>query len=367
MPLIIIGAVAVLLILLQNYAYKRLWKKGLDFSVNFSAKEAFEGDSLFLVETLTNKKSLPLPWVYARMQAPRHLEFTGPDTEAKDGILSSLYSIMFYTATRRKKAFVCKKRGVYKVHGLYISVSNLLHTEQFSKELSLKNELLVFPKILDDFGEITLLYRHLDSAVVTNRVINPDPFEFKGIRDYLPGDALKFVNFRASAISQKLMVNIHAPTCAQRIILVLNADPCENQPYTDAHEQAIRLCATLAEHYIGMEIGVGFSTNARDSSHGKPISLSVGTSSGHLYKIFECLARVSLSFKCPPMTEYINQLTDKEQMYVFISSHHDEAFLNAFEELQERSVATFLIVPTFKRMNINVAESQNITLWDSGV
>ena len=369
MPLLILGVVAVLLVLLQNYAYKRLWEKGLNYNIRFSAQEAFEGDTLHLREELTNKKFLPLPWVYVKMQTPVNLSFE--DSEGRqvttNGMLGSLYSIMMYTATRRKKAVVCKKRGVYNIHNMSISVSNLLHTQQFSKNLRIKNELLVFPKILDDFGEISLLYRHLDSAVLTNRIINPDPFEFKGIRDYLPGDALKSVNFRASAISQKLMVNIHAPTCAQRLILVLNVDPLEDQPHTELYEQCIRLCATLAEHYIGMEVSVGFSTNGKDGGTAESINLPVGTSGGHLYKILECLARMSLSFKVPPMADYMRGLTDREQMYVFISPHHGEEFMDEFNQLEERGVAGFLVVPTFRGMDISVGQSQRVAFWDSGL
>jgi len=367
MPLLILGAVVVLLVVLETYAYKRLWNKGLSYSIEFSAKEAFEGDALYLREMLSNKKTLPLPWVYAKMRTPSNLSFVDANGQqiTRDDNLGSLYSIMFFTATRRKTKVICSKRGVYNIRKINLSVSNLLHTQRFSKDLVTSNELLVFPKILEDFGDINLLYRHMDSVVLTNRIINPDPFEFRGIRDYQPSDPLKNVNFRASAVSQKLMVNIHEPTCAQRMVLVLNLDEYAPQPDLELYEQSIRLCATLADHYIGMEVGVGFSTNGKDSATAQSMSLPVGTSSGHLYNVLECLARIGLGFKCPPMADYISQLTDREQMYVFVSPHHGEDFMDAFRELEERGVAAFLIVPTFWGMNVDIAESRNVALWDA--
>jgi len=365
MPLVLLGGVVILLILLESYAYKRLWDKGLDYGVRFSAKEAFEGDALYLHEELVNKKTLPLPWVYARLRTPANLSVIDAQGRplTKDDNLGSLYSIMSFTTTRRKTKVICNKRGIYNIRNIHLSVSNLLHTRRFSKELKAKNELLVFPKILEDFGDISLLYRHMDSVVLTNRIINPDPFEFKGIRDYQAGDPLKHVNFRASAISQKLMVNIHEPTCAMRMVMVLNLEEHSQNPAPELYEQSIRLCATLAEHYIGMEVGVGFTTNGKDSRTAQNISLPIGSSSGHLYKIFECLARIGLGFKSPPMAEYVSQLTDREQMYVFISPYCGEDFIDAFNELEGRGVAGFLVVPMFE--DANISETKNIALWDA--
>jgi len=360
MPLIILFLVVILLIAFQEYAYRRLWNKGLRYSIRFSAKEAFEGDTLQLLEELENNKALPLPWIYVQMQISKNLVFD------EDAAAGSLYSVMMHKATRRKKKFLCQKRGVYQISNVSLSVSNLLHTRHYKKFVPNKNELLVFPKLLDSFGEINLLYRHLDSTVLTNRIINPDPFEFKGIRDYQPGDALKAVNFRASAISQKLMVNIHAPTCAQKLTLVVNVDPHTGQS-AELYEHAISLCATLAQHYIGMEISVGFFTNGKDGGTAECIDLATGSSGGHLYHIFECLARMSLNFKYRPMAEFMETFNDKEQMYVIISPNHDETFMTAFHDLERRGVSAFLIVPTFKGMDVDVRKSEKIALWDSGL
>jgi len=365
MPLLVVGGVVIILVFLENYVYKRLWNKGLGYNIRFSASEVFEGDALYMLEELSNKKFLPLPWVYVRMRTHFNLSPVDSNGEpiSQDDNFGSLFSIMSFTATRRKTKLIGKKRGVYTIRNVNLSVGNLLHTQRYKKDMRLSNELLVFPKILRDLDEISLLYMQMDSVVLTNRIINPDPFEFKGIRDYQPGDPLKTINFRASAISQKLMVNIHAPTCAQRMMLVLNLDEYTPIPDDELYEQSIRLCATLAEHYIGKDVSVGFSTNGKNGNNAQAIDLPMGNSGGHLHRLFECLTRIALSFKPQPMIEYLSQLTDREQMYVFISPYHGEDFLDAFDELKERGVAAFLIVPTFK--NVKVEAGQNVAIWDA--
>ncbi|MCL2839418.1 MAG: DUF58 domain-containing protein [Defluviitaleaceae bacterium] len=361
MPLIILGIVVVLFIFFHNYVYKRLWDKGLKYRVYFSTNEAFEGEILYLHEELINSKILPLPWVYVSMYVPQNLVLENDSN-------NSLYSIMMNTSIKRKKVFTCKQRGVYRISNIQLTVSNLLHTAYFGKGMRHKNELLIFPKILSHFETVDLLLKQLDSVVLTNKIANPDPFEFKGIRDYQVGDALKAINFRASAISQKLMVNIHAPTCAQKLVLVLNVEDFGENAITSValHEQSIRLCATLAQHYIEMDTNVGFVTNGKDSYTTESIDLSSGASIGHLYSIFECLARMSLNFKIQPMAEYMQNITDKEQMYVFISPNHDEHFMMAFNALASQGIAAFLVIPAFDDMETKVEDTHKIALWNAG-
>jgi uncharacterized protein (DUF58 family) len=217
---------------------------------------------------------------------------------------------------------------------------------------------------LEGFDELSVVYKHLETAVLSNRLINPDPFEFKGLRDYQYTDPLKHVNFKASAITQKLMVNVHAPTAAQRMVLVLNLESCG--PFTDPeiYEQSIRLTATLAERYISRGVSVGFTTNGRDSVTSAEINLAGGSSVGHLYRIFECLARVSASYKCSDMGEYLTRLTDREQVYVVVSPYHGSDLTEPFKDLKERGVSGFLIIPAFKKAEIFAKESHNIFVWN---
>ena len=361
MPLIIISIGIVLVVLLQNYCYKRLWDKSLSYDVEFSATDMFEGDKLHLTERLVNRKFLPLPWVFIKIPVSPHFVFP-EETGATPGIFNSLFSIMMYRAIRRKTLMVCHKRGVYSLRSGSITAGNIMHTQQFTKEMHFNRELLVFPKPLYNFMDMSAIFKQLDSAILTNRLINPDPFEFKGIRDYQPTDALKSVNFKASAVAQKLMVNIRAPMADVRMNLVLNLTDCGREAPTEVYEQAIRLCAALAEHYTEKKAAISFITNGRDSQAGTNIQLASGTGGRHLYKIFECLARISTSYVREPMTGFVEELTDREQVYVFVSPYHGREFMEAFEALESRGVSAFMIVPVMSGMDVGVAESDRVAV-----
>jgi len=350
--LIILGGVLLGLLLLQGLLYRRLWDKGLNYTIRFSTKEAFEGDRVFLREELSNKKFLPLPWVFAKL--PLFSRFTFLDDEnmpVSDGARNSLFAIMGYTAMRRRKYFICNRRGVYNLHSASLIISNLLHTRDYTKEFRQKGELLVFPKLLENCPQINLLFKQLDAAILSNRIINPDPFEFRGLREYQPTDPLKAVNFRASAVAGQLMVNIHAPTAALRLVLVLNLEDMDAP--TELHEENIRLCATIATRLINLGAGVGLhmSCDGKQNAQAKIAKQfsyiqekpHVGTGAGQLYAIYERLARVNVGIKYAPMADWVNQLMDKELAFVFISSYQGADFLNAFHGLRERGVSAVLL------------------------
>ena len=364
MPLIVIGLVVLLLIHLQNYCYRRLWDKGLEFRVLFSQRDAFEGDELQIRMELTNKKFLPLPWVYVNAEMSKEFQHDGAANDEKDSFLKStglLASIMMFSMIRRRTYFTCKKRGVFRLHRAKISVSNLLHTEDFSKDVKLGGEVLVFPKTLDDAG-VDMVNKVVDSVIQSKALINPDPFEFKGIREYQPTDTLKSINFRATAISQKLMVNIHAPTTAYKLTIVLNVDGSVYSNW-ELHEQSIRLAATLAKYYIEAGASMSFITNGRDTASGEALSVRGGTSGAHMYSIYEALARIALRIRPRAMCEFVDEIRDREQVFLFISPYIGDDFMDSFYMLKERQVSAHLVIPYYRRPAVSLAA--NITIWDA--
>jgi len=344
MPVIFIGLFLLAILGLQALAYRRLWDRGLGFKVRFSAKEAYEGDILHLRQELSNKKYLPMPWVNTRVLLHSTLVCLDKEGNAVpfDGKGSGLYSLMSYTAIRKKQNFRCSKRGVYTISEGSLRASDLLYFQDFQKSVPLKDTLTVFPKTLENSPELDLIFKQLDSSIAVQKITNPDPFMFRGIREYQPTDPLKSINHKASAIAQSLMVNIHTPTVSQKMTLVLNLDSSGERISPEVYEDAIRLVATIAERYILQGASLSFVTNGRDCVTGLQLSVSGGTSDGHLYRINECLARVSLSYQVKPMAGLMAEMNDREEVYIFVSPYKGEDFTSALEEMRERGLLAIL-------------------------
>ena len=371
MIIIFMGLVVLGLIALQNYVYNRLWDRGLSLDIKFSSKEAFEGDSLFLQEELSNNKFLPLPWVFVKFNVSRNLVF---ENEQRKNISdahyqSDLFSIMMYQSIRRKMFFVCAKRGYYRLRNITITCSNLLYNRRFDKHVESFTELTVFPKLLDGYDDINLIYKNLDATMLSNSLINPDPFEFRGIREYQPTDPMRDINFKATAIAQQLMVNIHAPTSSKRLEIVLNLEYNRPYPEFELYEQAIRLAATITKKYIGKGVKLGLYTNGGDVVSIGNVTVAAGEGAGHMHKIFAALARIGLVFGAEHISPYLNNLQDdgESPVYLVISPYCEQDFLDAIEGMRKRGLSVFVVVPTQKGVDddIGIIETDWMRVWEA--
>ncbi|MCL2378441.1 MAG: DUF58 domain-containing protein [Defluviitaleaceae bacterium] len=384
MTIVFLALLILTLIALQNYVYRRFWDRGLNIDIKFSAKEAFEGDRLYLTEELTNNKLLPLPWLYLSFRMSNNLEFTdslvSSEAEAIGGTnqnkptintpynepsqnQNELFSVMMFQSINRRLSLVCKKRGVYRFERASLAASNLLHTKQFTKDVKAVNQLVVFPKLIDT-PEFDVIYKRMDASILSNQLINPDPFEFRGIREYQPTDPAHTVNFKATAIAQQLMVNIHAPISSKRLNIILNLEPYSAYPDHELYEEALRMAATIARHYVNENVSVAFTTNGRDIDTREEISLRVGSSTAHLYNIFETLARIDLILDVTPMAKHINNITDYETVYLIISPNHQDDLLESFKRLQSRGGTGFLIIPVFTGTILDYKDTGHISVWE---
>jgi len=372
MTIIFMGLFIVAIIALQNYLYRRYWDKGLSVNIKFSAKEAFEGDKLYLSEELTNRKFLPLPWLFLSFRMSGNLVFLdennpdmiSSDNEATDIVnQNELFSIMMYQRLRRQVAFICNKRGIYRFERVNLAAYNLMYTKQFTKDVNATNQLVVFPKIIET-PELEILYKKMDAELLSHQLINPDPFEFRGIREYQPTDPAHTVNFKATAVSQQLMVNIHAPISSKRLNILLNLEPYSTYPDYELYEHAIRLCASIAGHYIHDNVNVAFATNGRDIASREVISLRGGASTAHLYNIYEALARIDLTLSAAPFSINVDKIMDYEAVYLIISVYHQENLLDSFEGLRNRGGTAFMVIPVFDKADIKCKETEYVSVWE---
>jgi uncharacterized protein (DUF58 family) len=89
--------------------------------------------------------------------------------------------------------------------------------------------------------------------------VGPPSTDFSYIRAYLPGDPFKFINWKASARLNELMVNEYERERSRTIILVIDRGPnmLAGTNVENALEYAVPLAATLARSFIRSGASVG--------------------------------------------------------------------------------------------------------------
>lgn len=101
---------------LQVWLFARHAFTKLEYRCEFSSSEAHEGDSLYLVETVYNRKLLPVPWLKVDIHSSRWLDFAGTcSVVAQDSrrVTSSFILKGYQKVTRKWKLKCLKKRGFH--------------------------------------------------------------------------------------------------------------------------------------------------------------------------------------------------------------------------------------------------------------
>lgn len=367
MPIVVIIVTGAILYGLYDIVYGKLWSKGLEGKLSISTSTVFEGDEAVVTETVLNEKLMPLPWIWVKFQVDRSIMFE--DIEGKNitdnYYRNDLFYIMGNQKIRRNLKCICTKRGYYNIQSLDIIGCNMFFTNRMSVQYHSGEGITVYPRLIENI-DIDGIYSRITGEVRKRQFINPDPFEFAGIREYQPYDSFKSINFNASAKSDELMVNVNTPTMQREIWLVLNIESTDIRTDAELWEESIRLTATIATHYIEGGYAVGVVTNGIDIISKEEITVPMGMGESTLYRIYDAMARLDLKQNTEGMGSSLLQRISNNQgaMVVIISSYFEEDLMDKYNELEEKGYGRCLIVPVMyydiHRININ---AENSMIW----
>jgi uncharacterized protein (DUF58 family) len=125
-----------------------------------------------------------------------------------------------------------------------------------------------------------------------------DPTRVIGKRDYVAGDSLRRVDWKATAATRRLQVKLFEPSIALETTIFLNLNPAEYlvRYQHEATELGIVVAASLASWLARKKQPVGLMTNGLDPLSGgavvRPVPPRAGR--GQITRILETLARVKV-------------------------------------------------------------------------
>ncbi|MDR2933388.1 MAG: DUF58 domain-containing protein [Oscillospiraceae bacterium] len=388
MSIIAVAVAVVLLVWFQRALYRRFWSRKLDMTLSFSSGRAFEGETLTLDEALANSKPLPLPWVTSKFQLSRHIHFldesavnktadTGEHMETGNGNdtpreaqyqtpsvhnQNDLFSIGPYQRITRRHRIYCAKRGFYRIRNMDLVCSDILVLDRQVKRLDCGAELTVYPRLLD-FKATDILFRRVYGEIEIKRFTNPDPFAFRGIREYGSGDDFRSINFKATAKTGRLMVNMNNATASQTLMILLNVQPYGVWYDSDVLEEGIRIAASAADRFIAMGLPVGILSNGLDVSAETPVSVLPGGGSGHFYTILTQLARMAVSADCAAFSTTLKELRSQEYVYLLISTYAEDDLTSAFQNMLDAGLSAHWIIPVPPGAAAGVDATAHVTHW----
>lgn len=247
-----------LLVLLANLS-SRAWLAGLDCERSISAATLQQGEEAEIEVKITNAHGWPIPWIFFEDYHPKDFPRIGPNTRL--AILMPGRSVTL----RYRLGF--PRRGYHRIGPLLMESGDLFGLQKRFRTGERQDYVSVLPTVayIETFN---IASRRPQGPVrISNRVYE-DPTRISNIRQYVPGDPLNSIHWRATARTGTLQVKTHEPSSVLggTLILDLHEDSYKPGKKEERIELAITTTASIA--YLLQMSGeqVGMITNARDAA-----------------------------------------------------------------------------------------------------
>lgn len=326
------------------YALGSWWSRKALESVKFSRTfqdRVFPGEDVPVKLEFTNQSWLPVVWMQLSDSIPVDLAqgntFRQIAHIAPKG--TAVFEYMLYA----------RKRGYYQVGPLRVQSGDVLGlVDDLSRE-GPGGDLIVYPRVVP-FTKVRLPSRSPLGNLRHTQPIFEDPTRVIGKRDYVAGDSLRRVDWKATAATRRLQVKLFEPSIALEtaIFLNLNREDYLLRYQYDATELGIIVAASLANWLSAKKQSVGLLTNGLDPLSGgavaRPIPPRAGR--GQITRILETLARVKvgegLAFIDLIQQERVN--LPWGTTLVFITASADEKFFDEVFRAHRAGLSAVLIL-----------------------
>tara|TARA_B110000196_G_scaffold97874_1_gene85036 strand:- start:4552 stop:5724 length:1173 start_codon:yes stop_codon:yes gene_type:complete len=293
----------------------------MDVSANrhLSSGKIFTGESVRVELTISNNKVLPSPWIDIRESLPAGMSTDIQTIPGPSGskIFKRVTSLNPNENIRWSVSLLGTNRGFYQIGPTVARTGDLFGF--FQREEILEHptsQIVVYPRVfeLEEFGlDSSRPFGDLRGGV---RLFE-DPVLISGIRDYLPTDNLRRIDWAATARTNKLQSRIYEPSRSHALIIALNIPtfrqniPSFRKSWEGSDpvllERGISLAASIAYWASKNKLAVGLVANGALPNADQTIRIGAGNKPEQLTQILEALAAVTI-FTTGPLSEELDQL-----------------------------------------------------------
>lgn len=351
MNLIVALVIASLVYIVQKRLYAKWWNRNLDVTISFVDTCVREGDASTLTEVIYNGKLLPLPVFHVKFSADRSFQFEDTEnTVVTDSYYrNDVFSVLGYRKITRTLPFQTSKRGLYGIPNLNVIARDFFMTTNFAYSKSGNAWIYVLPERVYT-PELSMFCTHLLGELETRRNRMEDPYTFRGIREYAYGDTIGKVNWKATAKTTQLMVNMYGYTSEQRVRILLNLETNMMGKTENLQEMSIRMAGTVAEYFLKNKVSVEILSNGIDQTTGDCERVEAGMSMEHGVTIDKYLARIMENAGIDRFMNIVNdELSHMEETvtYVVISPYYKDDLLVKLDYMQKNHMAVQMLVPYY--------------------
>jgi uncharacterized protein (DUF58 family) len=209
-------AFTVLYLFLGAYFLGQWWSRKALANIVFHRyfePHAFLGDNVPVRLVVRNKGLLPIAWL--RLYESLPVELNVPNA------VNQVLTLGAHGQSTVTYSLHARKRGYYPIGPLFFSTGDLLGLSREHQGRGETDRLTVYPRIIL-FTHPRLPSRSPQGILRSNQPIFEDPSRVLSKRDYVAGDSLRRVDWKASATVGRLQVKQFEPSIALETAIFLN-------------------------------------------------------------------------------------------------------------------------------------------------
>lgn len=269
LPQFMLSTLFLLVVLILLYDKRAL--RGVGYKRYFNRTQAYEGDTVEMVEEIVNAKLLPLTWLRLESAVPAGLQFGSQENlSVSSGEISQNHNSLFYLKPyrhiRRRHTVTCAQRGIYLLESATMTTGDPLGFTKKVRRYPLELHLTVYPSCLE-LEDLPLPVHGWLGELPVKRWIMEDPFLQAGTREYAPGDPFHRIHWKASARTGILQVHKKGTTADSKLVVCLNVEDSagmwRNATDISRIERGIRYAATVITYALHNGIQTGLISNGR--------------------------------------------------------------------------------------------------------
>ena len=265
----------------------------------FSERRAFPDETIELRMIVENRKWLPLSWLevedYLPQELPPEDTRVSPSFRPKQMVIRRAAALGGRQAAAWGAILRCAERGYFRFGPARLHSGDLFGMHEADVALTTVDPVIVYPRVVPLPDLAWPGARPFGERGGGERLYE-DPQRIAGIRDYVPGDPLRRIDWKATARRGELQSRVYEPSTTLTLIIALDAATMPHSwegSVPELLERAISAAAGLATRADEDRYSFGLLVNASYPGMIEMISIPPSRAPGQLPAVLESLAVVN--------------------------------------------------------------------------
>lgn len=335
MEIIAIALILLAVVAAQTIVYKKFGLKGIEYKISLSTHEAFEGDIIEIVEEVSNRKILPVPWLKSEISTSRWLDFVGTKaaTATDSRFVPSVFVLKPHQKCTRVWKVKCLKRGVFTMNDTSVVSCDVFGLVSTTMKVGTDETLTVLPTPCAELAN-DMSNREFYGDIIVRRFLCEDPFIISGAREYSGREPMNRFHWNSTAKQNKLMVYNNEFTTTNTALVIMNMQRGSGEPvpcHISYTETFIKVTAFFLDKCCENHIKIGLATNGHEYGG---LIIPPNDTPMHFGGVLNCLAKLEneCNFPLEKLLEKLD-LTSVTDVF-FLTAYFDVCMAEFAESLK---------------------------------